>query len=251
MRHVITIVLLISLLLPVQGDTISYSFADWPPIISLDDSGDAWGLYADIIHELFNKRLQIDTKAKMLPWKRAQASVQNGSIDFIITVPTKERLTYASASDSSFYDLYLHVFTWNGHPKQEAMKHITSAEDIKELNLIPVTNLGNGWHKNNIDTYGVKTHYVPAEANAVSFLSFKRADITIEALETMVFALKNMTLDTKIVDTNARFGPLSMHLLLSNKSSHITLLPKINRTYKAMIDDGTVSRILKKYRTTQ
>lgn len=251
MKFYIAIILLIPIVLFAENDTIRYCFSNWPPVISLNDSGNAQGLYADIVHELFEKRLQIPTKAKEIPWKRAQVAVEMGTSDFIITVPTKARLTYAHASDSSFYNLYLHVFTWKEHPKEEAMRTIKSAEDIRLLDLIPVTNLGNEWHKNNIDKYGIKTHYVPAETNALNFLSYKRADITIEALETMIFALKTSHLKNEIVDTGARFGPISMHLLLSKKSPFVSLLPEINRTYKAMIDDGTVEAILQKYRTLQ
>lgn len=246
-ERIIVLLLCLPLLLFAETDTIKFSFADWPPVISLDSTGNAQGIYGDIVHELFDKRLKIRSQAKELPWKRAQESVRHGKIDFIITVPTEERLSYAHASDSSFYDLYLHVFTWQGHPKQEEMKSITSAEDILRLNLTPVTNLGNGWHKNNIDRYGVKTHYVPAETNALSFLAYKRADITIEALVTMVHALKQSPKEMKIVDTGARFGPISMHLLLSKQSPFVPLLPKINMTFKEMLEDGTVDSILQKY----
>lgn len=229
------------------SDTISYTFSSWPPVTSLDENDSAWGIYPDLVRELFEKRLDIPTKAVQLPWKRAQLSVEIGTVDFIITVPTEERLKYAEASDSAFYKLFLHVFTYKDHPKLAQMQEITSAKDIYNLGLTPVTNLGNGWHKKNIDSYGIETKYVPAETNAVAFLSMKRADLTIESLEPMIYELKKKPAGERLVDTGAKFGPIKMHLLLSKESSFINRLPEINATFAEMLKDGTVEKILKKY----
>ena len=235
--------------------TYSLPEGDWYPIqhkskTSIDNIGNCAGyegLYFELLDELFNKQLSIDINCHLLPWKRAQAHVKRGLADFLITVATDERLEYAVKSKQPIFQLYMHVYTYVDHPLIESIKNIKTVQDIVRLGLIPVTNRGNGWHKENIDAYGVPTHYVSLEKDIIKFLAAKRADIVIDAAITTNYKIKQLGLSSKIEFTEVRFGPVDFHLLMSKKSPAIKLMPAIDEAMQSMIDKGKLEKINQKY----
>lgn len=229
------------------NNTITYAFAAWTPIVYMDHNGVSKGLFIEMLNELFVKKLKMNLDVNSVPWIRAQKYVEDGIADFLITVPTEERLKYAVASEVSFFNLYLHVYTYKNHEKINEIKKIKTAQDIKRLGLIPVSNLGNGWHKENIDSFGINTHYVSQDDNIARFLASKRSDIMIDAPVPMNHIIKTEGLSSKIVLTEARFGPVVFHLLMGKKSKHFNLMPKINKALAELHEDGTFDRLLMKY----
>jgi polar amino acid transport system substrate-binding protein len=132
------------------------------------------GLFIDILEEVMVKELGMKVVLLQSPWKRAQENVKDGTADIIVSVPTQDRLTYAFRSEEPILKMYLSVYTYTGHPKLEKIRKIQTPNDIIALNLISVTNQGNGWHKENIDAFGVKMFYVPNEENRGQFLAMRR-----------------------------------------------------------------------------
>jgi polar amino acid transport system substrate-binding protein len=124
-----------------------FSTSNWPPYIYTSADGKAQGLYVDILTELFKNKLEMELVFQKVPWKRAQSNVENGQADFLVTVPTEKRLEYTVKSDAPLLEFYLRIFAYAHHPKLAKIHTISSGRDIKELGLIPVTNIGNGWHK--------------------------------------------------------------------------------------------------------
>lgn len=226
---------------------IRFAFHQWPPMCYVDGDGTAKGLYLDLLREVFEKQLGMTMIPQQLPWKRCQTKVRTGEVDFMLTVATDERIEYTIKSDRPFYELYLYVYTYAGHSKSHLIQAIQTADDMKTLNLTTVTNLGNGWHKNNIESAGVKTHYVRQEQNALKFLAKKRADIMIDALVPTNDAIRKLNLVGKITQTEVRFGPILMHLLMSKKSEYTTMMPDINRVFQTLSQQGTIDRIFDRY----
>lgn len=220
---------------------------NWAPYVFLDEQGTAQGVYIEILRELFETELGMELVFVPLPWKRAQLAVKNGEADFLVTVATPERREYAVASELPVLEMYLRVYSYAGHPRFEQIDAIKSGQDIKDLGLIPVTNIGNQWHVRNIDSFGVATEYVPAEENAFQMVAAKRSDITIEPIIAGRHLIKQLQLEDKIVATNARFGPLQMHLLLGKNSPHLILLPQINDALKRLMTSGRIERIIHRY----
>lgn len=208
------------------------------------------GLFIDILDRVLVQELGMGLILEPYPWKRAQKQVEDGNADFLISVPTRERLRYSIASDEPLLKMYLHVYTYVGHPKLDEIRKITSPKDIIALNLIPVTNEGNGWHKENIDSLGIKTLYVPNDENLVQFLAKRRADIMIDAPISMNHLIRRYGLTADIVQTDVQFGPVNFHLLMSRKSQHAGLMPKINAAIGKMAADGTLERLAVEYART-
>lgn len=205
------------------------------------------GLFIDILEEVVVKELGMKLVVQQSPWKRAQENVRDGIADITVSVPTKDRLTYAFSSKEPILKMWLNVYTYAGHPKIEKIRKIQTLNDIIALNLVPASNQGNGWHKENIDAFGVKTFYVPTDENLVQFLAMRRADIMIDAPISINRMIRQYGLTTKIVQTDARFGPLNFHLLMSKKSKYAYLMPKIDETINKLVREGAAEKIFLKY----
>ena len=229
-------------------DRIVYASASWVPYAYVDKDGTARGVYVDILKAVFEDGLSIQVDYQEYPWKRAQALAKDGLVDIFITVATAERLQYMVKSKSPVLAMYLHVYTYAGHPQLAAIQEIRSGEDVLELGLIPVTNLGNVWHRNNIDRLGVQTHYVPSEDNAFLFLAARLADITIEPLTAGNYLINKLDLSAKVIPTEGRFGPITFHLLVSRQSPFVHRIGEIDHVIDELRKSGKISAIIDHYR---
>ncbi|NNG01232.1 MAG: transporter substrate-binding domain-containing protein [Desulfobacteraceae bacterium] len=234
-----------------QTGKATYAFSGWEPFSYIDEQGEVKGLYIDILREIFDNDFGVPLGFHARPWKRAQLSVETGEADFLVTIATEERLGYAIKSEDPILELHLFVYTYKNHPKLGEINGISSGIDIKELGLTPVTNIGNNWHKINIDSHGVDTHYVPTENNAFDFLAARRADILIEPLFTGTFLINQMGLSDKVIPTEAKFGPLVFHLLMSKKSPYAAKMDQINLAIKRVTSSARYQAILNQYEEIQ
>ena len=221
----------------------------WPPISDRDPGSPyGWkGLFVDALEQIFVKELGCRIVFDDLPSKRAQAYLEAGESDVMITIPTEERLKYAYRSDDPVLKMYLQVYTYRNHPKLAQIRKIRTVEDILALDLVPVTNLGNGWHQQNIDAFGVKTHYVPSDENIPQFLAGRRADIMIDAVIPMNDTIRKLGLTSKLVLTDVKFGPVNFHLMLSRKSKFARLMPRINQVMHRLAQSGYFDNLAAKY----
>lgn len=230
-----------------QPDQVTFTFTEWKPVFYLDQNKRMRGVYAEILIELFEKKLGMKIRYEMAPWKRCQHYIQTGDADITIMLPTEERLQYAVKSALPLYQFSLNIFTYKNHPKLEEIKKITSPQDIKRLNLIPATNLGNGWHKNNIDKHGIDTHYLSEDIQLFEYLSRQRADMVIDLLVPSLHYIREQKLEDVIEVTDVRFGPLDMHLMLSKKSKFLDRLPQIDEAFQQLKREGVIDSIILRY----
>lgn len=235
-----------------QGNPSTVTYAIGPPSIPLyelePDNENGWkGLFIEIVDEIFTKELGYKLVVEQYPWKRAQQNVKEGKADITVSVPTAERLEYAFKSDKPILKMYLNVYTYAGHPKLKEIKEIKTVQDIIALKLKPVTNLGNGWHKENIEDEGVTTLYVPGDESLVQFLALKRADIMIDAPLFMNHLINEYKLGSKIVRTDVLFGPINFHLLVSKNSRYAELMPKIDKAIDKLALNGMLEQMSSKY----
>ncbi|MEE4241848.1 MAG: transporter substrate-binding domain-containing protein, partial [Desulfopila sp.] len=162
-------------------------------------------------------------------------------------VPTAERHRYALVSQLPLVDIYLHIFTSASHPRLAEISSISSPGDIQRLGLRPVTNIGNIWHQENIDSHGVKTEYVPSEENAFLMIAAGRADISIEPSIAGRHLIEKLDLGSILTMTPAKFGPLHMHLMISKKSPFAKEMDRINHALRKLHSSGKITDILARY----
>ncbi len=229
------------------GKTIFFSYPEWVPMGYEDGVGKGRGLMVEIAREVMEKELGLTLVCRFRPWKRAQKEVEKGISDFLITVSTPSRQKYALTSDQPFYSLPLYVYTYANHEKLEQIHRIQTGRDIKALGLKPVTNLGNGWHKDNIDIHGIDTHYVDKEENILLFLANRRADIMIDAVVPTNYLIKKFELNQKIVLTKSRFSQVDFHLLLSRKSEFSGWMDRINQAFSRARQSGRIQALIAGY----
>jgi polar amino acid transport system substrate-binding protein len=230
-----------------KQDHIVYGSTEWAPFDYTNEAGEVTGLYVDILYEIFTVQLNLPVRTVFKPWARTQEEIKEGVSDFTITVATPERLTWSVKCDQPVLEMFIYVYTYKGHPKLELIQTIKTGMDIKKLELTPVTNIGNNWHKINIDDHGVDTHYVPSEKNSFMFLAAKRADITIEPLFAGSYLINKLNLADKIIPTDARFGPIVFDLLISKKSRYAKDFEKINKATKEVVESQRYQRIIDSY----
>jgi len=232
-------------------NTITWALADqdWAPVYYTDPASDTGlsGFWPDVIEELFVNRLNMNLEIERLPWIRAQLQVKNGESDFMVTIPTAERRTYTVVSDDPILNLYMQIFTYAGNERLEEIQKIRSVHDIAKSGLIPVTNLGNGWHAENIDSNGVQTEYIRKDESLPKVLASQRVDILIDVPLTMSYQIKKQGLSSQIVMTDVILDQTDFNLLISKKSLFTGRMAEINRHLKDMIDDGTVDKFYSLY----
>ncbi len=233
------------------SETLIYVDEKWPPIFFENaQSPNGYGhegLNIDILNEIFAKSLNLPLEIKQIPWKRAQQSIKRGSADLMITVPTEERKKFSIASNEPVLKLYMHAYTYKNHPRLNEIKTIKSADDIRELGLVAVTYLGNGWHKDNIDSHSVKTVYITENEGVIKYLADKRADILIESNISVNYDARLGGLLPKITPTGVKFGPINFHLFMSKKSNHIEKMDDINIVIKTLNRKGVLERLTENY----
>lgn len=222
---------------------------DWPPYRFSSPEGDGkyQGLFVDLITRLFDEELGIVIERYPLPWKRAQDAVKAGDADFMITIPTPERLEYVVATDLPLYRMNLHLYTYADHPKRDAIAQIQTVEDIKRLDLELAAHIGDGWYKTNVASKGVRSHYLSVDEDLVRFVGAKRADGMIDILLPTNRKIREGKLQSKVVLTDIKFGPIDFYVLIGKKSPLIERIDDINAVMQRMIDDGFVDAIEAKY----
>lgn len=248
MKIIVTIFMLCCITVSASADyDVVFAHTEWKPFIYTDTKGQSQGVFHDIIVELFEHKLNMAVTFSSRPWKRAQFDVENGDADAMVTAPTEKREGYAIKTGLPIYQLFIRVYSYEGHIQLGKINQIKSAHDIKSLGLIPVTNLGNGWHKQHIDAFGVKTYYVPKDESIAFVLANKRADIMLESAESMNRVLKENGLERKIVLTDAKFGPINLHLMVSKKSKLSKKISQINGALIELKNNGFIDSVTQKY----
>jgi len=225
---------------------LSFAFMNWKPVSYLDKEGKSQGIMVETVREVLEKRLHLKVDYRQFPWKRAQNNVETGKIDFLITVVTPQRLGYAVQNSIPFYKTRLALYTYDKHPKINEIKMIKNVNDILRLDLTAVTNLGNGWHKDNIETKGVKTFFAPSDQSLLSVLKRKRVDFMIDSEISVDEIIKSPEFKGKIIKINT-FATIDFHLLMSKRSQHINLIPKIDAALQAALNDDSIHLIEYKY----
>lgn len=232
---------------------ISFVFSqdDFYPLVYQDVDGfcKRKGIYIDVIELIFIQQLKLDVTCHSLPWQRAQHSVKRGRYDVFFAPLTHERLSYATASQLPVYNMLMRLYSYQEHKKLSEIETIQSVDDIIALELIAVSNAGNGWYKDNVEAYGVKTVYVKSDEHMFRFLAQQRADVLIDTELSSDKVINRIGLNSQIVKTQVLVGQVDFYLLLSNKSPYLFLLPKINQAIQTLIDNGQLAKIIANYRS--
>ena len=223
----------------------------WPAIYR-GEGGKPAGIFNDIMSDLF-ARIGIPLRKAVYPWKRAQHLVKTGKADGMVTVYTKERKAFTSATEP-VWEVGESLFFRRDNPKACRILKVNSFDDLKGLTL--VDNQGSGWTKDNYQAHGIENViWVPDVDSAFNMLAKGRADAFIMFdLNAYNVLAKRKARETdrtggyhNIVAITPTFATLAFRLLIRKDSPFAKRIPDFNRVLKAMKADGTYQRIRQKY----
>lgn len=226
---------------------IKWAFDPWAPMHEKSVTGTPKGLFVEIIHEILTEEMGYTVEHHQLPWKRAQALVKSGELDFMITNKTDERSKYALFSENPMYVLQTTIYTHKEHPRLNEIMQIKSIDDIKSLNLKVIGALGNGWMKKNIESQGIQTHYTEDLDNALKMIARKRGDITLELQPTTNLYIQKLELQDKIHNTGIAVGEWRMHFALSKKFKNPEVVNLFSKSLEKLQKNGRLQEIAAPY----
>ena len=223
----------------------------WPAIYRGNDGKPA-GIFNDILTEAFT-RLDIPLKKAVYPWNRAQKMVKDGDADGMVTVYTKERQAWLTAT-KPIWHIGETLFFRRDQAKSCEILKVNSFDDIKDLKVVET--IGSGWTKEKYKEHGINNViWVPTVDSAFNMLAKGRADVFImfnmNAYNLLLRkrAAKGVLSEDyhNIIAISTTFASLPFQLLIRNNSPFVKKIDDFNRVIEDMKKDGTYQRIRKKY----
>jgi len=211
------------------------------------DHGGMTGFFYEILTEALEKRMGLTVVWTAYPWPRCQDNLKTGKDDAVITVPTAERAAFTATHRTPFYIKTIHIFTCLDHLRFGEIKNIKTIADLKSGGFSVITYSGNSWHKENVQSMGIKTHESPSLENVWKMLSEKRGDVVLEWPPGAWPDIRKAGVSDRIVDTDIRISEMPFHLLIRRDAPQVRMLPDFDETIHAMITDGTIKVIASKY----
>ncbi len=222
-------------------------YADYAPF-GWEENGEMVGIYIDIVEEVFSNRLGIPVEHRGYPWRRAQMMVRAGEADAFCTAITQERLSYSDASDESIIDVHFKMFALADSPKLDQLELISSVSELQEFILVDLS--GSGWAQQNLENQGLDIEWLPTGEQLWKFLLSGRADVTVRNEWTARHTIRQLGYENQIIELSQQIVAdyISFHIFISKKSSFRLFLDDVDETIRQLKSDGTLERILDKYR---
>lgn len=219
-------------------------YYNYPPL-SWKEEGKMKGIFVDVADEVFKKRMNIDIVHRGYPWARAQKLVETARADGFITMPSKERKSYSLVNLLPVLTSKMQVFTGISNPKKKKIAEtVRSISDLKDYRI--VFYLGSGWAKTRLQSLDVM--WVTNMAQVFKILTLNRADIFIESNYLVDYQMKTKGKDWSVESLPIILDEIDFHFHIQKKSRFKHLINDIDKHLRAMKADGTLDKIIKKYR---
>jgi polar amino acid transport system substrate-binding protein len=213
------------------------------PLSWLGEDSKMRGILVDTMEAVAHKHLRIQLTHEGFPWARAQLRVQRGESDAFCTIPTAERMTYSIASIEPMISLPFVMYAKVDGKRMEEIKRVTKIGDLQPF--VHVSYIGSGWAKQHLSEMNLRS--VPKVEDAVKMVAVGDADIFIDNQLTTRVAIKNMGLQSQIVELPQVLDHTQFHLCIRKESHFVKILPEFDRILKSLRRDGTLGAITAKY----
>lgn len=209
------------------------------------------GIFIDICDELIGRRMGYKIEYKEYPWKRAQVNVAAGIEDAFISLPTTERKEYTVSGLVPFIVMTRVIFTQPDNPYLEKLKTVKNVKDLKALPKLQILDyIGDGWGEKNLEQLlGFKLDKVALIDQVVNKLSVKRGDVFIEEPLVVNYKIREYKLERNIIQLTNSLDNTEFKLCISKKSTFVNEVENVDKHLTAMVKDGTMAKILKKWGT--
>jgi polar amino acid transport system substrate-binding protein len=217
-------------------------FYNYPPF-SWSAENRMQGILIDILDEALKERMNIKVRHEGFPWKRAQIMVKNGEADAFLTIPTPQRKIYTHVSQESVISVDVKVFAWKGNPKIDALSQVRSYPELEPFSVVDY--IGAGRTKRTLK--GKNIIWLSKMDQIPRFLSLGRADAWTQNNFVGKYLIKEKGYENIIIELPHVLSTSSFHLCVGKLSAFAKILPKFDRTLKAMKEDDTLEKIFEKY----
>jgi len=219
-------------------------YTEFKPYI-WSEEGKYRGIYIDILQEALTKRMQIPTIFEEYPSKRIINQVSAGKLDAFIDISTAERREYSQTGRVPVAVGMVGAFTYKGNPKLQELAKITNLSDLKKYKIL--TYNGDSWAKENLTGFNID-HGAKDLNTALKKLKMQRGDIILQIEQVIQYNIQQLSFNNAIIQLpHIVTEPFFYQLHISNKSPFTEIIEQLDKTLIAMLNDGTIENIYKKY----
>jgi len=248
---VLCLLLLLPLPAPAQEKTCQQAKISgsnrWFPVAFVDDDGHrAQGIGYDLLKHIGQKlglELELELSVR-LPWKRVLKYLETGELDMISAL-------YWNAPRAELYD-YSRPYFYNKSHLFVLSDKMFSYQEPGDLSPFSGMYLSGSSFGEDFDRIirenKLQLQEVTDRKMMIRALFSGLADYFIHDRADMFRYLKQRQLHTTIVPLPTLVAAIAVHFGLSKKSPCIALLPEINREIERAQADGTLDRLMEKYR---
>ena len=246
LRKLVIYILSLLLLVPSysQAKELKAVYAqDYLPFSWSEDDSVAKGVEVDFVNAVLGDKLGMKMTHIVYPWARAQAMVQEGQADIMVTIPNKKRRSYALVSDIPLFSSNFLMHTGVSNPKKSRLSTITNLKDlIKQEDIIHGHIVGAGWHS--VKLKGVRSLKIaPSSLQILQLLDRNRIDVYIEQTPLIRYQIKTLGFEGRIEEIPHILEETHWHICLSKKSSFSGVMPQLNALLVKMKNDGTLLKL--------
>jgi polar amino acid transport system substrate-binding protein len=214
---------------------------DYRPL-SFTEAGTMSGILVELMDEL-GRRTGVTVVHEGLPWERAQTKVKAGGADAFVTLVNPVRAEYALASSVTLLQVSNRAVTAKSNPQLGRLRKIASIGDASAFRHVAF--IGSGWVKNHLATADVTA--LPSATAIFQFLLSNRADLFVESELVIEYNAQLLNVTDRLEMLPPVFDTVDFRFQVSKLSPFVPRMSEFDGALKAMVDDGTVKKILGKY----
>jgi polar amino acid transport system substrate-binding protein len=240
---------LASLLLDIRSaraDDFKVAFYNsFAPLSFENDRHEIAGILPDAVAEILGRRLGLSVIASGLPWARAQALVQDGSVDGFCTNPTPGRLEYAVFTRRAAIVTKTELFYALDNPRRTEIEAIRNVEQLAGFRQGDY--VGNGFAETTFK--GLPIDFTPTLDSVFRKIAVGRLDLFVGNDLVAKSVLKQAGLGEKIRSFPVDIGqPSHFHIGIRRNFPQVALLiEKADAAIEAASIDGSLARIVAAY----
>lgn len=222
---------------------ITYN-ADWPPYSS-GSMEKVRGILPDLLNEIIGKRMGYTLRHGGYPWKRAQAQVESGAWDGIVTFPSTRRLTYTISSKNIVYTLIQRPVVLKGSIAEQTLTNNTNIEQLKNMRVCMM--IGDGWSKNFFVANNIPFISATDTQACLRMVARGRTDVFLHPEAAVNMNAHEANLKDELSHLPGIFGTMGFTLLLSKKSRYANtdFMERFDDVLETMSNDGSLELLIK------
>jgi polar amino acid transport system substrate-binding protein len=212
-------------------------FENFPPFSWVHGQEPIKGILIDIMDEAA-RRAQTPIHHLGLPWARAQNMVRSGHADGFCTTITRERLSYARASQTAVFQTAMTLVGRRGDSRIEQMKAIRDTEELASWHVGHY--LGSGWASERLTHH--KISWTRNIEQSLRMVAQGRVDLAIDVETVLRYHLQELKLSEQLTLLQP-LDQVHFHLFFGLASPWAEQMSRFDATLLSMHEEGVIKRI--------